>query len=81
MKQLFQAHETVALKREVPVTPLAPIELHEFVIEFGVVEYNGKVTTQVKVVKGLYTEVRNVPHVARGRVSRVFALIDRESDG
>ena len=37
------------------------------------------VTTQVKVVKGLYTEVRNVPHVARGRVSRVFALIDRES--
>ena len=42
MKQLFQAHETVALKREVPVTPLAPIELHELVIEFGVVEYNGK---------------------------------------
>ncbi len=79
MKQLFQAHETVALKREVPVTPLAPIELHELVIEFGVVEYNGKVTTQVKVVKGLYTEVRNVQHVARGRVSRVFALIDRES--
>ena len=39
------------------------------------------VTTQVKVVKGLYTEVRNVPHVARGRVSRVFVLIDRESDG
>ena len=39
------------------------------------------VTTQVKVVKGLYTEVRNVQHVARGRVSRVFALIDRESDG
>ena len=38
------------------------------------------VTTQVKVVKGLYTEVRNVQHVARGRVSRVFALIDRESD-
>ena len=37
------------------------------------------VTTQVKVVKGLYTEVRNVPHVARGRVSRVFVLIDRES--
>ena len=37
------------------------------------------VTTQVKVVKGLYTEVRNVQHVARGRVSRVFALIDRES--
>ena len=60
MKQLFQAHETVALKREVPVTPLAPIELHELVIEFGVVEYNGKVTTQVKVVKGFYTEVRNV---------------------
>ena len=39
------------------------------------------VTTQVKVVKGLYTEVRNVQHVARGRVRRVFALIDRESDG
>ena len=39
------------------------------------------VTTQVKVVKGLYTEERNVPHVAWGRVSRVFALIDRESDG
>ena len=39
MKQLFQAHETVALKREVPVTRLAPIELHELVIEFGVVEY------------------------------------------
>ena len=39
------------------------------------------VTTQVKVVKGLYTEERNVQHVARGRVSRVFALIDRESDG
>ena len=37
------------------------------------------VTTQVKVVKGLYTEVRNVQHVARGRVSRVFVLIDRES--
>ena len=37
------------------------------------------VTTQVKVVKGLYTEVRNVQHVARGRVSREFALIDRES--
>ena len=37
------------------------------------------VTTQVKVVKGLYTEVRNVQHVVRGRVSRVFALIDRES--
>ena len=60
MKQLFQAYETVALKREVPVTPLAQIELYELVIEFGVVEYNGKVTTQVKVVKGLYTEVRNV---------------------
>ena len=60
MKQLFQAYETVALKRNVPVTPLAPIELYELVIEFGVVEYNGKVTTQVKVVKGLYTEVRNV---------------------
>ena len=29
------------------------------------------VTTQVKVVKGLYTEVRNVQHVARGRVSKV----------
>ena len=40
-----------------------------------------QVTTQVKVEKGLYTEVRNVQHVARGRVSRVFALIDRESDG
>ena len=39
------------------------------------------VTTQVKVVKGLYTEVRNVQHVARGRVSRVFALINRKSDG
>ena len=79
MKQLFQAYETVALKRKVPVTPLAQIELYELVIEFGVVEYNGKVTTQVKVVKGLYTEVRNVPHVARGRVSRVFVFIDRES--
>ena len=39
------------------------------------------VTTQVKVVKGLYTEVRNVQHVARGRVSTEFVLIDRESDG
>ena len=39
------------------------------------------VTTQVNVVKGLYTELRNVQHVARGRVSRVFVLIDRESDG
>ena len=38
-----------------------------------------KVTTQVKVVKVLYTEVRNVQHLAC--VSRVFALIDRESDG
>ena len=38
-----------------------------------------KVTTQVKVVKGLYTEVRNVQHL--DCVSRVFALIDRESDG
>ena len=38
-----------------------------------------RVTTQVKVVKGLYTEVRNVQHVAWGRVSRVFVLIDRES--
>ena len=37
------------------------------------------ITTQVKVVKGLYTEVRNVQHVAQGRVSRVFVLIDRES--
>ena len=37
------------------------------------------VTTQVKVVKGLYTEVRNVQHVARGRVSRVFVFNDRES--
>ena len=39
------------------------------------------ITTQGKVVKGLYTEVRNVPHVTQGRVSRVFVLIDRESDG
>ena len=38
-----------------------------------------KLVTQVKVVKGLYTEVRNVPHVTQGRVSRVFVLIDRES--
>ena len=37
-----------------------------------------QVTNQVKVVKGLYTEVRNVQHIARGRVSRVFVLIDRE---
>ena len=36
-------------------------------------------TTQVKVVKGLYTEVRNVQHVARGRVSRAFVFNDRES--
>ena len=36
------------------------------------------VTTQVNVVKGLYTEVRNVQHVAQGRVSWVFVLIDRE---
>ena len=38
-------------------------------------------STQVKVVRSLYTEVSNVPHVARGRVSRVYVLIDRESDG
>ena len=37
------------------------------------------VTTQVKVVKGLYTEVRNVQHVARGRVSREVVFNDRES--
>ena len=35
-------------------------------------------STQVKVVRSLYTEVSNVPHVARGRVSRVYVLIDRE---
>ena len=37
------------------------------------------VTTQVKVVKGLYTEVRNVPHLAWQGVSTEFVLIDRES--
>ena len=37
------------------------------------------VTTQVKVVKGLYTKVRNVQHVARGRVSREVVFNDRES--
>ena len=32
-------------------------------------------------MKGLYTEVRNVQHVARGRVSRVFApLIGKVMD-
>ena len=40
---------------------------------------NVKVTTQVKVVKGLYTEVRNVPHLAWQGVSTEFVLIDRES--
>ena len=27
-------------------------------------------------MRSLYTEVSNVPHVTRGRVSRVFVLID-----
>ena len=35
-------------------------------------------STQVKVVRSLYTEVSNVPHVARGRVSMVFVLIARQ---
>ena len=40
---------------------------------------NVELTTQVKVVKGLYTEVRNVPHLAWQGVSTEFVLIDRES--
>ena len=32
-------------------------------------------TTQVKVMRSLYTEVSNVPHVAWGRVSKEFVLI------
>ena len=35
-------------------------------------------STQVKVVRRLYTEVSNVPHVARGRVSKEFLLDDRD---
>ena len=44
--------------------------LLEFVIKI--------VTTQVKNVRSLYTEVSNVPHVAWGRVSKEFVLEKRD---